>query len=92
MVTALHGGGGLPRHPVAGMRAIGRQSGDRREACDPRHTAPPPPRRMLARWRAALALTGRDGRAIVPPRHLAPSRWIHRLWQQDGAVRGSWDG
>ena len=36
-------------------------------ACDSRHIAPAPPRRILARERAALALTSADGRGIVPP-------------------------
>ena len=34
---------------------------------DPHHTAPPPPRRILTRGRAALALTSAYGRGIVPP-------------------------
>src|SRR5688572_27484244 len=41
--------------------------------CDPRHTTPSPPRRMLAWSPAALALTGTDGRGIVPPSVFARS-------------------
>src|SRR5215203_4676426 len=67
-----------PTMAGAGARAAKTAAGqdsepDSQTDCDPRHTAPAPPRRIIARGRAAHALTGTGRRAIVPPSVFARS-------------------